>query len=84
MKDDEKLFFRLCVTYRGRAIRSVEIRDIIHILYDAGVMHYKRCWYLLRKWGSLGFYDCGVAEDLGWIDINQLPERYADLLKDNT
>lgn len=84
MKDDEKLFFRLCVTYRGRAIRVVEIRDIIHILYDAGVMHYKRCWYLLRKWEKLGFYNYGVAEDLGWIEIKLLPERYADLLKDNT
>lgn len=83
MKDDEKLFFRICVTYRHRAISPVRIREIVNILYDAGVMHYKRCWYLLRKWGNLGFYDYGVTEDLGWFNMDRLPDRYATLLKDN-
>lgn len=82
MKDDEKLFFRICVTYRYREIRPVQIRDIINILYDAGVMHYKRCWYLLDKWDGLGFYDYGVAADLGWFVMDKLPERYAALIED--
>lgn len=83
MKDDEKLFFRICVKYRNREVAPVRIREIVNILYDAGVMHYKRCWYLLRKWDKLGFYSYGVTEDLGWFYIDQFPDRYADLLEDN-
>ena len=83
MKDDEKLFFRICATYRHRAVGIVRIREIVNILYDAGVMHYKRCWYLLRKRGHMGFYDYGVTEDLGWFNMDNLPQRYAALLEEN-
>ena len=83
MKDDEKLFFRICVKYRTRQVAPVRIREIINILYDAGVMHYKRCWWLIRKWGYFGFYTYGVTEDLGWLELDKLPERYAKLLEDN-
>ena len=83
MKEDEKLFFRICVKYRTRQVFPVNIRSIINILYDAGVMHYKRCWWLIRKWGYFGFYSYGVTEDLGWFELDKLPERYAKLLEDN-
>ena len=83
MKEDEKFFFRMRVMYRNRSVAPVRIRDIVNILYDAGVMHYKRCWYLLRKWGNLGFYEFGVAEDLGWFLMDRVPERYAALLDDH-
>lgn len=82
MKDDEKMFFKICVTYRHRVISPVRIREIINILYDAGVMHYKRCWYLLRKWGNQGFYEYGVTEDLGWFVMDKLPDRYVALIGD--
>ena len=82
MKDDEKMFFRICVRYRHGVIAPVRIREIVNILYDAGVMHYKRCWYLLDKWANLGFYEYGVTADLGWFVRDRLPERYAKLLED--
>ena len=81
MKEDEKLFFRICVKYSGKVIGGIRIREIIGILYHAGVLHYKRCWYLLEKWERLGFYNYGVTQDLGWIELDNLPERYAALLE---
>lgn len=81
MKDDEKLFFRLCVKYGLAQPGRVRIREIIGILHHAGVIHYKRCWYLLEKWETLGFYNYGVTSDLGWIEMENLPQRYRDLLE---
>ena len=81
MKDDEKLFFLICVKYSLSMVGAVRIREIIGILHDAGMIHYKRCWYLLDKWEKLGFYNYGVTSDLGWIEIDNLPERYAALLE---
>ena len=81
MKENEKLFFRLCVKYGLRSVCPVRIREIIGILYHSGVMHYKRCWYLLEKWAGLGFYEWGVAMDLGWLMLEKLPQRYALLLE---
>ena len=83
MKDDEKKFFVICIRYRNKGIGSVRIREIINILYDCEFMHYKRCWYLLRKWGRLGFYNYGVTEDLGWFEMDKLPQRYSDLLQED-
>ena len=81
MKEDEKLFFRICIKYGHFLFNTVRIREIIGILHDAGVIHYKRCWYLLEKWEKLGFYNYGVTSDLGWIYLEKLPERYAALLE---
>lgn len=39
--------------------------------------------YMSNTGGGLGFYDYGVTEDLGWFNMNLLPERYATLLEDN-
>ncbi len=83
MKEDEKRFFR--IVYEccrpGRFYRMIP-RDVINILYSFGSMHYKRAWYLLKKWCVLGFYDYGVTLDLGWIETDKLPERYKILLEE--
>lgn len=83
MKDDEKLFFILCVKYSCRQVGKVRVREIIGILHACHFIHYKRCWYLLQKWSGLGFYEWGVTMDLGWFDLNNLPERYAALLEED-
>lgn len=81
MKEDEKLFFRLCVKYALAKVGTVRIREIIGILHNAGAVHYKRCWYLLEKWERLGFYNYGVTSDLGWIEMEKLPQRYRNILE---
>lgn len=77
MKEDEKKFFITCYEYRKKGIC---IRDIVNVLNQ--FIHYKRCWYLLSKWADLGFYDYGVALDLGWFDDDEMPDRYKELIKD--
>ena len=84
MKDDEKLFFVLCVRYSKHSVARVRIREIIEILHACNFIHYKRCIYLLEKWSRMGFYEWGVTMDLGWFDFDNLPERYAALLKKGT
>ena len=79
MKKDEKIFFLLCVKWANPGNKLLP-RVIIDILYDCGLMHYKRGLYLLRKWAGLGFYEYGVSIDLGWFLFDKLPQRYAQLL----
>lgn len=89
MKEDEKRFFLACYTY-GRTSNNRNLinrygsyiipRDVINIL--GGYIHHKRCWYYLRKWANLGFYDYGVTLDLGWFYPEKLPERYKELLEE--
>lgn len=79
MKDDEIRFFRTCWRLRHP---DRFVRDIIYVVRD--FIHQKRCWYLLEKWSNLGFYDYGVALDLGWFYPDKLPERYAALVSDMT
>jgi hypothetical protein len=43
-------------------------------------MNYKRCWYLLEKWDSKGFYNYGVTLDLGWFEDKNMPPRYLNLV----
>ena len=52
MKVDEIAFFYYC--YSLRTCYGVSIRDIIDQCFN-GVIHPKRCWYLLKKWARLGF-----------------------------
>lgn len=75
IKEDEKRFFKACVYLR---CEKFSIRDIVN-MYE-GIIHHKRCWYLLRKWSHIGFYDYGVTLDLGWFRFDKLPERYKSLL----
>lgn len=78
MKDDEKLFFTICFSFVHGKVCTV--RDVVH-LFD-GVIHHKRCWYLLRKWSEKGFYDYGVTLDLGWFDPEKVPEVYFERIVD--
>lgn len=86
MKDDEKLFFRICFEVGRKIWRDYDtpyftsMRDVIFIMEQCGAIHHKRAWYLLSKWEGLGFYNYGVALDLGWLEPDKLPERYKDLL----
>ncbi len=40
-------------------------RDTINT--SGALLHYKRCWRWLEKWERKGWYDYGVALDLGWL-----------------
>lgn len=86
MKEDEIKFFKTMIRY-GRQITDdgnivgIMPRDIINFLSE--YINHKRCWYLLQKWGRLGFYDWGVSLDLGWLEIDKLPERYVTILKED-
>lgn len=31
-------------------------------------MHRKRVWYLAEKWSRKGWYEYGVAVDMGWLE----------------
>ena len=75
MKEDEKKFFITC--YRCREAGH-SIRLIINILGE--FINYKRCWYLLGKWSRFGFYNYGVTLDLGWFELDKMPERYLKLI----
>lgn len=88
MKEDEIKFFKTMVKYgrqwsdigvRGELV-GIEPRVLINFLSE--YIHHKRCWYLLRKWSGLGFYNYGVSLDLGWLDLDRLPERYKILVED--
>lgn len=77
MKDDEIKFFRTCWNLKNS---DISIREIINVVCE--FIPYKRCWWLLKKWGRLDFYDYGVALDLGWFVVDKLPERYKALVKE--
>lgn len=83
MKEHEKIFFALCINLCGKTFLRIgnrlHPRDIVNILADT--IPHKRCWYYLQKWAGLGFYDYGVTLDLGWFYLDQLPQRYLDILE---
>lgn len=76
MKDHERIFFALCYNLRG----THKPRDVVNML--AETIPHKRCWYYLRKWGNLGFYDYGVTEDLGWFETDKIPQRYLEIVQE--
>lgn len=83
MKEDEKKFFKTCLRYipitdvdRYKK-RTTTPRDVINMIAD--FMNYKRCWYLLRKWGNKGFYSYGVTEDLGWFEAGEFTDEYLEI-----
>lgn len=80
MKDDEKKFFRTCYRWWSDKKRYISFRDIIRVVCE--FIPVKRCHYLLMKWDRLGFYDYGVAMDLGWFYPDEFPERYRELITD--
>jgi hypothetical protein len=77
MKEHERIFFALCYNLR----HSMKPRAVVNLL--AETIPHRRCWYYLRKWGLLGFYDFGVTEDLGWFEIEKIPPRYMEIVKED-
>lgn len=52
---------------------DVSVRDIINIIHPN--IHYKRLWYILEKWSNRGIYNYGVALDMGWLEVDDLPNK---------
>lgn len=75
MKHDEKIFFVLCYNLRRIGIMP---RAVVNMLNET--IPHKRCWYYLEKWFGKGFYNYGVTLDLGWFEVENLPEQYKNLL----
>lgn len=65
-KDCDKSFYK-----------SVTPRDIIIICKE--FIHPKRAEYLLNKWSDKGFYDYGVALDLGWFESEEFFGEYLEI-----
>lgn len=77
MKVDEKDLFRLCILGTSpKCKKKFTIRELIVI----SRLNRKRCQYLLSKWTDLGFYNYGVNLELGWFEMNKIPERYLAVL----
>lgn len=75
MKDQERIFFALCFNMR----HTCKPRQIVKLLADT--IPHKRCWYYLEKWDRLGFYNWGVTIDLGWFELDKIPQRYAEIVQ---
>lgn len=67
LKPDELLFLQLCLTHliEQRGSHHLTPRDLIQS--PGFPLHPKRAWFLLEKWTGKGWYDYGVAVDLGWF-----------------
>lgn len=82
MKPDEIKFFIAMVGY-GRILGTrndgIPTRCIMGIL--SNYIPWKRMDYYLEKWTGLGFYNYGVSLETGWLELDNLPERYKELLK---
>lgn len=79
MKNDEVIFFAYCYVLRTKY--DVSVRAVVNMF--EGVIHHKRCWYLLQKWASkFGFYDYGVALDFGWFEDSRMPESYKTIINE--
>ena len=76
MKIDEIIFFIMCYVLRNGY--GVYIRDVVDYLEDQ--IPRKRMWYYLKKWAKLGFYEYGVALDLGWFEYKKMPDRYRSII----
>lgn len=76
MKPLERIFFQACVmqTLFNTDIR-VTFRQVVN-MFDVMGFPYKRLWYYIDKWDSLGFYDYGVTEDLGWFYPDKFTGEY--------
>jgi hypothetical protein len=86
MKDDEKIFFFLCLL-SIRIIDGFNIiqdgistpRDIIEKLASINVLNSKRAYYLLKKWSFKNFYTYGTTIDLGWFEVENLEGEYKNI-----
>lgn len=86
MKDNEKIFFRMClnafVLKKQSDYYKLCIRDLINIIQP--LINYKQCWYYLDKWSRKGFYDYGVTLDLGWFEADKFIGEYKSIYEELT
>lgn len=84
MKPLERIFFQACwmqcIVHRVDGMDKDPttckfLRDIVDIFHSMGFPN-KRLWWYLEKWNDIGFYDYGVALDLGWFEENKLTAEY--------
>lgn len=79
MKPLERIFFMACVHEQQRkyllADREFSVREIAKIFERLG-FPYKQLMYYVQKWSDRGFYDYGVALDLGWFYLDKLTGEY--------
>lgn len=82
MKPLERIFFIACVNEQRRVIsldkREFSIRTIGNIFSRLG-FSYKQLMYYVWKWERRGFYDCGVASDLGWFYFDKFTGEYKEI-----
>jgi hypothetical protein len=78
LKEQEKIFFRMRVRAfilkNNNEFYKMTVHDLIYIIQQ--LFCEKQCLYYLNKWYSYGFYDCGVALDLGWFNVDKLLGEY--------
>jgi hypothetical protein len=55
--------------------RFTTVRNVIDVFWGLG-FPIKKLWYYLQKWSNAGFYDYGVADDLGWFEPDKLTGEY--------
>ena len=76
MKPLERIFFQACVIrILFNTENRVTFRRVVD-MFDALGFPHKRLWYYISKWDKLGFYDYGVAEDLGWFYPDKFTGEY--------
>lgn len=82
MKPLERIFFIACVNEQRRVKRldkrEFSIRTIGNIFSRLG-FSYKQLMYYVWKWERRGFYDCGVASDLGWFYFDKFTGEYKEI-----
>ena len=71
MKPLERIFFQACVMN----IHKICIRNVIEVFGALG-FPIKPLYYYLNKWSARGFYDYGIAIDLGWFEYDELTGEY--------
>ena len=76
MKPLERIFFKACLMKGDKFIQ-----DICRTFSDLG-FPIKILWRYLEKWNDIGFYDYGVALDMGWFYIDKLPIEYAKMYEE--
>ncbi|MCM1215929.1 MAG: hypothetical protein NC548_15590 [Lachnospiraceae bacterium] len=85
MKPLEIVFFLSCINEQIKvdklSDRELSIRDIGNAFYNLG-FSYKQLMYYVTKWSDKGFYNYGVALDLGWFEFDKLTGEYLKLYEE--
>lgn len=76
MKPLERIFFQSCIMrILLEPERKRTFREIANVFCALGFPP-KRILYYFRKWCEIGFYEYGVAIDLGWFRPEEFTGEY--------